>query len=106
MGIRQYNNRAVTCLGYVGQLFPVTETMIQHEKTLVQRVMHMINNALPPGMHFNLQSLGLPSVHSIVVMNRAARIRTAKVTAKGWKVQKQKLDKAIIEHSYRTSHEG
>ena len=57
-------------------------------------------SALPPCMHFNLHSLGLPSVHSIVAMNQAARIRTTKVTAKGWKVQKQKLGQAILENSY------
>jgi len=76
-GIRQYNSRAITCMSYIGQLYPAPKNIIKHEKSLLQQLLHIGNNSLPPGHIFRLKDIGASQPISLVVHNLAARYRTA-----------------------------
>ena len=87
-----YNGRAIPVLGYIGQLLPAPPVQ-QLERSLLHHLFHLPTNSWERNTFAHLHEIGLRNVVSVDSYCRAAMIRTANNTIKGWK----KLYDEIVE---------
>ena len=57
LAIREYNSRAVSCLGYLAQLKEPPEDMLKIERRVIDKIFHLMAQGLPPNMCFNLNPI-------------------------------------------------
>ena len=98
LGIRLYNSRAVTTFGYVAQIYPPTSSAITAERSMVQRIFHLLNHTFPGEMFFRLGDAGAPQPTSLRVLSYASRFQAATRTITVWRRDKTELDKLRWDH--------
>ena len=85
LGIRMYNTRAVTTLGYMAQLHPLPQSMVKEEKSSVQHIFHVLSNTYPCVMVFKLAEIGMPQPHSLGFVSFASKFGAAIKTITVWR---------------------
>jgi len=80
LGVAAYNQRSLPCLGYIAQIVPPTKAMLRLEKSLNQKVFHVLNNTFPKSFLYRGKSFGMPQFDSLKVLSWSARFRTATKT--------------------------
>jgi len=79
-----YNSRAIPVLGYIGQLLPPPVTK-HAERSLLHHLFHLPTNSWDGNSFYQLYCIGLKDIVSVEAHCRAALIRTANCTIKGWR---------------------
>ena len=82
---RLYNVRAITTLGYVGQLIAPSNAMLRTEKVVLTSLLHVPFNSMAVADIVNLHSLGLPKVKPVKALLLATLMRAAHCTVAVWK---------------------
>jgi hypothetical protein len=78
----------------VAQIYPPTSAAFKAERSMVQRIFHLLNYTFPGEMFFRLGGVGAPNPYSLRVLSYASRFRAAKRTISVWQECKANLDKA------------
>ena len=90
--VHMYQTRALPCLAYVMQLFPVPKAIIQRERHLLHTVAHLPPCSFPTAAFRSLASVGLPSFRLLQPLSEAIRWRTATSTIRdSWQVHHYRL---------------
>jgi len=93
IGVQQYNMRAVTTMGYVAQLHPLPASSTKSEKSVVQRIFHVMNNTFPVPLYFRMKDIRAPQPTSLQALSYATRYRTATKTITTWQQNFVQLNK-------------
>ena len=78
-----YNARAVSVLGYLGQLRP-PPSHAPPERAALHHILHLPTNSWERNMFYHLELINALSFTSIEEYCRACMIRTANKTVVGW----------------------
>ena len=82
--IHLYKTFDTPVTGYVAQLAPLPKEYNKTELHALQKVMHLVHNALPKDTFHQLSEIGLPDIPPLRDTCDAARARTALLTCSVW----------------------
>ena len=84
VGTCLYASRALPCLGYLMQIFPLPAHLIQNERLWIHKILKWPMNALTSRAALNVQETGLIGFPSLQVAAEATATRAAAVTLSSW----------------------
>lgn len=91
MTVLQYNSKAVTVLGYLGQLLFMPDKLRKKEATIISRLLHAPQHMFGTDFPFKLDAAGSIPFTSVQSYTLAALYRAAHKTLVGWEDMYVKL---------------
>ena len=100
LSIQQYNQRAMSVLQYIAQIYPIDPAILKNERHYLQKQVHVLNYTFPINLMLRFgEVIGATQPISMRALSYAARFRAARITAGSWREWKTVLDTVRDDHA-------